>query len=390
MAAPPNARGGGAGSGTASGDAFLFSGNRHESVPRALFLDGRLTPLERNAWQVIRMQLTEDGLVAFPTYEQLRPFLASMPCAPKASFETVARALTLLRLTRWLSLVRRRRDAATGRLQGNVYVLHDEPLTPFEAMQLDSEYLGLVSHALTHASKAIQRIGYCTLHEISEDPLLNGRLLPTRLQVMSERLARQGWTTLSTGDDSDTATSASYPQDDRTHDSEGSSNTLLRNAEAPSSESEAGRQPAPDGLLPNPKQDRTVRTSKTSEIRTVLRAREPAASSDLRVPARFHALKDEQQAGALVALQQVDATLHQAIFDEWDARCRTSTVHHPAGYLFGIIQKALRGDFKAWVAARDDSAPVASPSRSPPPRPAAPEVVQEHIARLRAMLRIRE
>ena len=35
--------------GPASGDAFLFSGNRHETVPRRLFLDRRLTPLERNA-----------------------------------------------------------------------------------------------------------------------------------------------------------------------------------------------------------------------------------------------------------------------------------------------------------------------------------------------------
>ena len=35
-----------------SQDGFLYSGNRHESVPRALFLDRRLTPLERNAWQV--------------------------------------------------------------------------------------------------------------------------------------------------------------------------------------------------------------------------------------------------------------------------------------------------------------------------------------------------
>ncbi|MGD4883997.1 hypothetical protein QT781_20535, partial [Xanthomonas citri pv. citri] len=33
----------------ASHDGFLYSGNRHESVPRALFLDRRLTPLERNA-----------------------------------------------------------------------------------------------------------------------------------------------------------------------------------------------------------------------------------------------------------------------------------------------------------------------------------------------------
>ena len=84
-------------------DGFLYSGNRHESVPRALFLDRRLTPLERNAWQVFRLQLNDDGVTAFPTYDQLRPYLASMPCAAQASHETVARALTLLRLTRWLS-----------------------------------------------------------------------------------------------------------------------------------------------------------------------------------------------------------------------------------------------------------------------------------------------
>ena len=124
---------------TPGGDGFLYSGNRHESVPRALFLDRRLTPLERNAWQVFRLQLNADGVTAFPTYDQLRPHLASMPCGAQASHETVARALTLLRLTRWLSLVRRRRDPKTGRILGNLYVLHDEPLTPFEAMQLDPD-----------------------------------------------------------------------------------------------------------------------------------------------------------------------------------------------------------------------------------------------------------
>ena len=77
---------------SATGDGFLFSGNRHESVPRRLFLDRRLTPLERNAWQVFRMMLNEDGVTAFPTYEQLRPWLASTPCAGQASHETVARA----------------------------------------------------------------------------------------------------------------------------------------------------------------------------------------------------------------------------------------------------------------------------------------------------------
>jgi len=150
---------------TRPGDGVLFSGNRHETVPRALFLDRRLTPLERNAWQVIRLQLQRDGITAFPTYDELAPYLASMPGTNKASSETVARALTILRLTRWLSLVQRRREKTTGRHQGNLYVLHDEPLSPFEAVQLDVEYLDLIGRALSHASKATQSVGYHVLKD---------------------------------------------------------------------------------------------------------------------------------------------------------------------------------------------------------------------------------
>lgn len=64
---------------------------------------------------------------------------------------------------------------------------------------------------------------------------------------------------------------------------------------------------------------------------------------NLRLPERFLRLKDEQQAGALVALQQVDEAQRQAVLDEWAARCHNSAVRNPAGYLFGIIQKAIRG-----------------------------------------------
>ncbi len=365
--------------GTAStGDGFLYSGNRHESVPRALFLDRRLTPLERNAWQIFRLQLNDDGVTAFPTYDQLRPYLASMPCGSQASHETVSRALTLLRLTRWLSLVRRRRDPRTGRILGNLYVLHDEPLTPFEAMQLDPDYLGLVSQALTHAAKAVQIVGMHTLKEIAEDPLLSGRTLPTRLQVLAQHMARHGWTT------------ASYPQEDVGHESEEGQEAPLRNGERPSSESEVGSKPAPDGSLRNPKDDRTVRKDRIDEVRTVPRAK---ALQNLRLPEWFLRLKEEQQAGAMIALQQVGEPLRQAVLDEWAARCRGSTVRNPAGYLFGIIQKAIRGEFKAWAGIDEAVQPaprVEGPAPSPPPlasRLADPEVTRVYLARLRSALR---
>ena len=360
-----------------SGDAFLFSGNRHESVPRRLFLDRRLTPLERNAWQVFRLMLNDDGVTAFPTYEQLRPWLASMPCAGQASHETVARALTLLRLTRWLSLVRRRRDPKTGRILGNLYVLHDEPLTPFEAMQLDADYLALVSQSLGHSAKAVQVVGLNTLQEIADDPMLSGRTLPSRLQVLAERLADQGITA-----------TQSYPQEDAIHDSEEGPASLLRNGERPSSESEAGPKPAPDGALRNPKQDRTVRSSRINEVRTTAQAR---ALGDLQWPKRFAELKAEQQAGARMALQQVDAALGQAVLDEWAARCGKHGIRNPAGYLFGIIQRAMRGEFNAWAKQTGPAPPTPSAARAPPsesPRNVVPpEVARQHIERLRDLLR---
>lgn len=355
-------------------DGFLYSGNRHESVPRRLFLDRRLTPLERNAWQVFRLLLNDDGVTAFPTYEQLRPWLAAMPCSAQASHETVARALTLLRLTRWLSLVRRRRDPRSGRILGNLYVLHDEPLTPFEAMQLDPDYLELVSQSLSHSAKAVQVVGLNTLQEIAADPLLSDRTLPSRLQVLAQRLARQG-----------NGFAESYPQEDASHESEEGSTPFLRNAEGPSSESEAGAKPASDGSLRNPKQDRTVRKESIDEVRTTAWARAP---DGVEWPKRFTGLKAEQQSGVMVALQQVEPALRQAVLDEWDARCRGSSIRNPAGYLFGIIQRAIHGEFNAWAAQAKAAAPTPQPPPSPPPpNVAPPEVAMQHINRLRELLR---
>nr|WP_321329856.1 STY4528 family pathogenicity island replication protein [Alcaligenes faecalis] len=352
-------------------DGFLYSGNRHESVPRRLFLDRRLTPLERNAWQVFRMLLNDDGVTAFPTYEQLRPWLASMPCGAQASHETVARALTLLRLTRWLSLVRRRRDPKTGRILGNLYVLHDEPLTPFEAMQLDPDYLELVSQSLSHSAKAVQIVGLNTLQEIADDPLLQGRTLPSRLYVLAQRLQQD-------------APAKSYPQEGDRHESEEGGSGLLRNVEAPSSESEPGVKPASNGTLPNPKRGRTVREVSIKEVRTAEPVR---GAQNLRLPQRFGQLKQGQQAGTLVALRQVDESLRQAVLDEWAARCHNQVVRNPAGYLFGIIQRAISGDFKPWAGKSKGPAPTTAPTtESTPHEVVPPEVAMEHLNRLRELV----
>jgi len=283
----------------------------------------------------------------------------------------VARALTLLRLTRWLSLVRRRRDPKTGRILGNLYVLHDEPLTPFEAMQLDPDYLELVSQSLSHSAKAVQIVGLNTLQEIADDPLLQGRTLPSRLYVLAQRLQQD-------------APDTSYPQEGDRHESEEGRSGLLRNVEAPSSESEAGVKPASNGTLRNPKQDRTVREVSIKEVRTAEPVR---GAQNLRLPQRFGQLKQEQQAGTLVALRQVDESLRQAVLDEWAARCHNQVVRNPAGYLFGIIQRAISGDFKPWAGKSKGPAPANASTPEPTPREVVPpEVALEHLNRLRELV----
>ncbi len=354
-----------------SGDGFLFSGNRHQTVPRALLLDPRLTPLERNAWQVFLFLLNKDGVSAFPTYDQLRRYLTSVPCGKVASHETVAKALTMLRLTRWLSLVRRRRDKSTGRVLGNLYVLHDAPLSPFEAMQLDPTYMGLVSQTLEHANKGIQTVALAVLEEMSQDPHVQTQLLPSRLQVLTQRLLE--------------------PQsvsDEPFVSSEELSNPTLRNQKSPASESEPGVKPNNHYGLRNPKSASILSTKALKEVRTESR---PGGACELKLPTQFNSLTQAQQAGARVALLQLDCQLRQAVLDEWATRCRKTHVRNPAGYLFGIIQKAMNGHFTAWAAKLNSHEPV-QPSAMPKQETKTerdPAVALACLAELKGMFRLR-
>ena len=320
-----------------SKDGFIFSGNQQESVPRALFLDKRLTPLERNAWQVIRMMLEPDGITALPTYEQLRLFLASMPYAEKASFETVARALSVLRLSRWLSLIKKRR-ARDGSIQSNLYVLHDEPLTPFEAMRLDEDYFSLVCQSMNHASKAIQHVTLGVLDDIASDPYLSGKRLPTRLEILMGRMSLSD-------------AHAETVKLSTTHESEEGKNNLLRNQKTPTSESEAGLKTAQDQPIRNPN-----KAVSSSNVELLLQE----AVKQLNLPQRFFQLSLTQQKAILTTIQHLPHGMNQQIFNEWNDRCQSHVVRKPAAYLYGIVQKALQGEFNNLIVPPTRSSDVAT------------------------------
>ena len=325
---------------------FLFSGQSHEVVPRRLLLDNRLTPLERNAWQVFRLMLHGQGVVT-PRYEDLQPYLSSVPYGASASRETIARVLTMLRLTRWLSLVSRGRDQLSGRLQGSLYVLHDEPLTPAEAMELDQDYLTLVGHALGHATKAVRIVAQHVVEEVRQDTNIDQDQLPTRLDSWGEHWAQRGL---------DQATDATL------HDSEQGEDALVRNRAGPRSDSELGLNASVSGAVRIPNAARTVLKE---SICTVPRA--TPAVDNLHWPDSLHLSPSERQAVA-VALNKLKPVDRQAVLNEASARCTAGGIRKPAAYLMGLIQRALKGDFRPW-AGQTEPSPVAEPPPTAPSRP---------------------
>ncbi len=325
---------------------FLFSGQSHEVVPRRLLLDSRLTPLERNAWQVFRLMLHGQGVVT-PRYEDLQPYLSSVPYGASASRETIARVLTMLRLTRWLSLVSRGRDQLSGRLQGSLYVLHDEPLTPAEAMELDQDYLALVGHALGHATKAVRIVAQHIVEEVRHDINIDQGRLPTRLDSWGEHWTHQG---------------LGQSPGDAFHDSEQREDHRVRNRAGPRSDSESGLNPNVSSTVRNPNAACTVlKESKCTVPRATFTV------DNLHWPTSLHLSPSERQAVA-VALNKLNPVDQQAVLNEAGARCTAGGIRKPAAYLMGLIQRALKGDFRPWASQAKPS-PVAEPPPSAPSRP---------------------
>ncbi|WP_332846546.1 STY4528 family pathogenicity island replication protein [Pseudomonas lactucae] len=325
---------------------FLFSGQSHEVVPRRLLLDNRLTPLERNAWQVFRLMLQGQGVVT-PRYEDLQPYLSSVPYGASASRETIARVLTMLRLTRWLSLVSRGRDQISGRLQCSLYVLHDEPLTPAEAMELDQDYLDLVGHALGHATKAVRIVAQHIVEEVRQDTNIDQGRLPTRLDSWGEQWAQQG---------------LDQPPGDAFHDSEHGEDHRVRNRAGPRSDSESGSNPNVSGTVRNPNAACTV--LKESKC-TVPRA--TSTVDNLHWPTSLRLNPSERQAIA-VALNKLNPADQQVVLNEAGARCAAGGIRKPAAYLMGLAQRALKGDFRPWASQAEPS-PIAEPPPTAPSRP---------------------
>lgn len=316
-------------------------------LPQALLLDRRLTPLERNTWQVLRWLITERQ-VKTPRYQDLQPYLATSPCGTQASRETIARALNVLRTTRWLSLVDRSRDAQ-GCLRGCVYVLHGDPLTAAEQLELDSGYADLLQQNLSHATKGVRDVTQHVLAEIQADPHVAqgdkerlGSLPPTLQQTLPL-----------------------MNKDGQAQHSEPGLRHPVRNPHASATDSEPCVDAPVSAVVRNADAGRTVQKDQSKKSTVLAQVEFGRARWPEDLP-----LNPTERRMASQAMRQLEPEQQQAVINEAAVRCARGEIRKPVAYLMGLIKRACQGEFTLWAARTETTPSTTAPSRAMEAMPA--------------------
>lgn len=312
---------------------LLFLGNVHDAVPRRLFLDSRLSPLDKMAWVMIRLYAQQNEGAVFPTYDELQCQLA-LPHSDKASRETVSRALLMLRLTGWLSLCKRVRDKS-GRIRGNIYAQHDEPLGLFDAEYFDPGWLDAVADACRHTNKTIRLTALTVLQDIKSDTRMRHR--HSRVTLIEARLSAPQTPQEMVSVQKKTPGSETEPgQKAQSSESELSA---LKGDIFPGSDSELSRKSRDGGLVR--KSNRYVR-SFTQSVKDTYVGGESRLSWPTTVIERLNTTDRDMLERQLSALPD---QLGQRILDDLAGRMKVAEVRNVTAYLLANLKRAREGQF---------------------------------------------
>ncbi|MGY5466345.1 STY4528 family pathogenicity island replication protein [Citrobacter koseri] len=313
---------------------LLFLGNVHDAVPRRLFLDSRLSPLDKIAWVMIRLYAQQNEGAVFPTYDELQCQLA-LPHSDKASRETVSRALLMLRLTGWLSLCKRVRDKS-GRIRGNIYAQHDEPLGLFEAEYFDPGWLDAVADACRHTNKTIRLTALAVLQDIKADTRMRHR--HSRVALIEARLSAPQ-TPQEMVSSRQKKASGSETEPGQNSQSSESELGVLKGDILPGSDSELSRKSRDGGLVR--KSNRYVR-SFTQSVKGTYVGGERRLSWPTAVIERLNTPDRDMLEQQLNALPD---GLGQRMLDDLAGRMKATEVRNVTAYLLANMKRAREGQF---------------------------------------------
>ena len=140
---------------------LMFLGNWQDAVPRLLIYDPVLDAVEIRVWLIVRTLVQHGTMTAFPTYDQI----SAIAGVARAS---IAAALMILRITRWLTLCAKVRNRK-GQYRGNIYALHDEPITLADALHLDPGYIVFLQNVRSHGNPRVSRIAEAVWATIQDE-----------------------------------------------------------------------------------------------------------------------------------------------------------------------------------------------------------------------------
>ena len=344
------------------------------TTPASLMLDARLTPLERNGWQVLRMLRSAEGISPLANLGQLRRYLTSTPLGQRAGYETARRVLVVLRLTGWISLVGQQRDPLTGHVLSELYQVHESALDFQQACALDARLPALLQSSIGHENNQVDRVAVhiqATLAQVSE-----AASIATHDQFRNDD-------DLPPTPPSQASETASPPPS--SGDSAGS--TLV-----PQQTGHARHMTAEQGS--------TYKTYMYKKERTY-RAREAdgdPASQSVSLPPCLSNAQADQQKDVQAALRRLPPQHRQEVLDELQARSQSGTVRNVVAYFFALVKRVFAGEFRLWAGRKETSAaprpaenrPAAPPRTEdrpePTAQPASRETALAHIANIRKML----
>lgn len=348
---------------------LLYMGNVHDSIPRRLLLDTRLSPLDKTAWIMIRLYAQQNQGAVFPTYDELQLQLAS-PFNGKASRETVSRVLLMLRLTGWLSLCRRVRDHK-GRVRGNIYAQHDEPLSARDAETLDPTWLDTVAMGCAHKNRIVNQTAWSVLSDIQHDPTM--RHQHSQMAAISERLGspqtpQQMAVRVSQRQENIPSSDAELSKTPPGSDTELS---VKQGGKTPSSLSELIRKSVTYGDSTKP--NCNVRSFTQSVNKTTYVPELPAELLNSIATDDMRQIGDQLKALPAEVARQVLESLEQAM--------AKGSLNNPTGWLLAVIKRARNGELYASTKSPEPARPVTRrqiPCSAAPAKPTGP--VRQHLA----------
>ncbi|MFS2160662.1 hypothetical protein ACCD10_25440 [Pseudomonas sp. Pseusp122] len=266
---------------------------------------------------------------------------------------------------------------------GNIYSLHDEPVSIVDASRFDAGYISFVKKCRSHGHQSVRKVAEIVFQELIVDQ--SAQHLMTQIGQFQERLKDHS---LLTHERKKNSNPSQAPVEIRTHGVEPGSNIELSENEirthGNSTEFDFVRGSVTDsnsvdsiGDAPRVRKSNsyTVRTIQTSVCKNVQTTRErgqrnPISTSPPSLAWSKLTLSLDEQTTISHHLQPVPPELHQAILDE--AAARKSGIRNMTGYVLGLIEKARIGGLKITQTPGTNSSRASPPNHIPTSHPLRP------------------